>query len=141
MSIRVYTRKSFEVTLVPGATNMIMLLIDWLDENGQVTGPVEGADYERFYAQATEVPTAATPRPDPLMYFSVVHIPGYPDDTGTPHDGAFLLQMDPDDSLQLQTDWIQHGILDLFGVKVGGERDYLASGNFTTSMTATRVFA
>ncbi len=141
MSIRIYVKKSFEITLVPGATNQILLVIDWLDENGQVEEPLNGTDYETFRSQATVVPTAENPHPETLFSFSVVHVPGYiPDDEIEPHPGAFLLLMDTTESIKLQTNWIQHGIVDLFGIKADGIRDYLASGNFTTSMVATRDF-
>lgn len=142
MSIRTYDRTSFEVTLVPGASNQFTLVIDLLDEEGDPSGPLLGSDYELFFAQATEVPSSTTPRPLPLLYFSVVHLPGFiPPGDASPHEGSFLLQMDPTDSAQLQDSWIQHGIVDMFGVKADGQRDYLASGNFTTHMVATRVFA
>lgn len=141
MSVRTYVQTSFEVTLVPGATNQILLVVDWVDDDGVVTGPVEGADYELFFAQATEVPHSGERQPLPLLYFSVVHVPGHtPPGEGGPHSGSFLLQMDPDQSQQLQSEWLQHGIVDLFGVKPDGTRDPIAAGNFTTHMVATRVF-
>ncbi len=142
MSVRTYVRKSFEITLVAGATNSIMLLVDWLDSNGQVDEPLDGTDYQMFYSQATRVPTADTPYPEPLLYFDVVHVPGYiPEDEVEPHVGAFLLLTDSTESRKLQEEWMQHGIVDLFGVKAEtGHVDLLAAGNFTTAMSATRDF-
>lgn len=142
MSLRTYVRKSFEISLVSRSTNQILLVIDWLDENGQVDEALDGSVYETFYSQATEVPTAEDPQPTTLLHFSVVHVPGYiPDGEVSAHPGAFLLLMDPTQSAKLQTEWIQHGILDLFGVKADGSRTHLASGNFTTTMAATRDFS
>lgn len=141
MSIRTYSRQSFEVTLVPGSSNQFVLVIDLLDEDGEVTGPLDGTEYELFFAQATAVPSRDVPRPTPLLQFAVTHLPGYvPDGEVSAHDGAFLFQMDPTESMKLQDNWIRHGIVDMFGIKADGTRDYLATGNFTTHMVATREF-
>ena len=142
MSIRQYVGKTFEVVLVPGATNQILLFIDWLDSNQQVTGPLDGSVYSSFDCQASAVPTEKEPRPTPVLTFTAVNLPGVVRaGEVSPHPGAFLLQLDATQSAAIQDSWIKHGIIDLFGTTPTGQRDYLALGNFTTSMAATRNFA
>lgn len=141
MSIRQYVGKTFEVVLVPGATNQILLFVDWLDSNQQVVGPLDGSIYSSFACQASAVPTKETPRPTPVLNFTAINVPGViPEGDVEVHPGAFLLQLDPTESAKIQDSWIKHGIIDLFGTTNAGQRDYLALGNFTTSMAATRDF-
>lgn len=141
MTVREYSRTEFEVTLVAGASNIIVFTIDMLDAEGNVAEPFDGNDYLSYYAAACRVPQEDDRNPEPFLRFTVVHLPGFiPEGNIAPHPGAFMLLCDPTQSRILQDEWIQNGILDMFGVAADGQRDYCARANFDTEMVATRHF-
>lgn len=141
MSEQIYYREPFEVELVPGSSNTMVILVDYLDAQNEVDGPFDGSEFDNFWCQCSKFPTRENPEPTPLLHFSVVHLPGYiPEVGGSAHDGAFMLQCDPTASKVLQKQFMQEGVIDLFGGKSNGERKYIARGHFHTTMVATREF-
>lgn len=140
-----FVKKPFYVSLVAGSSNPFTMLIDLIGEDDVVDGPFDASDFPQYFAEAGPIPTKSDPlAPESQrVRFNVTVLDDYiRDGEITAHPGAFLLACNPEDSEAFQTNGIDYGQIDVFGVSTDtGVRELVAFGFFGCQFTNTKRFS
>ena len=138
-----FVKKPFYVSLVAGSSNPFTMSVDLVDDDDVVEGPFDASDFPRYFAEAGPIPTKEVPlAPESQrVRFNVTVLADYiRDGEVTAHPGSFLLSTNPDDSEAFQTEGIDYGQMEVFGVSDNGNRELVAFGYFGAQFVNTKRF-